>query len=107
MPKKQSPKKTKTDSTCIDSYSYNKSNQQLTINFQQRGTYTYNGVGSDIADGLAAAGSKGSYFNSVIRPNYPGVRGGGSDSSSSAAPARGIGASLPDELLSSDEDEGL
>lgn len=59
-------------SSAISSYTYDRDSQTLTVNFRQRGSHSYN-VPQSVADGLEDAGSKGSYFNSVIFPLDPGA----------------------------------
>lgn len=62
------------DSECLHGASYDRSQQELTLWFQKRGTYVYFGVGSDVFKTLKLASSKGRYFNRAIRPNYSYMR---------------------------------
>lgn len=59
-----------TDSTCTKSISYDNSTQELTIEFQERGTYKYSSVPADDYLGLKGAASHGTYFNLYIRDRY-------------------------------------
>lgn len=59
-----------TDSECTKSISYDSSNNELTIEFQERGTYKYIGVPADEYLGLKGASSHGTYFNLYIRDRY-------------------------------------
>jgi lysyl-tRNA synthetase class 2 len=58
-------------STCVANHSYDPETQELTIEFQARGTYRYSEVPLDEAETFAAAGSLGTYFNLYIRDRYP------------------------------------
>lgn len=60
-----------TDSECTRSISYNATTDELTIEFQQRGTYRYSGVPADEYLGIRDAASHGTYFNLYIRDRYP------------------------------------
>jgi hypothetical protein len=59
-----------TDSQCTKSISYDNSTQELTIEFQERGTYKYEGVPAEEYLGLKGASSHGTYFNLYIRDRY-------------------------------------
>lgn len=59
-----------TDSECTKTISYDVSTQELTIEFQERGTYKYEGVPADEYLGLKDAASHGTYFNLYIRDRY-------------------------------------
>ncbi len=54
-------------SQCIYSLTYEEENQQLTIVFQERGTYLYYDVSIAEYLRLEAAGSQGLVFNNMIR----------------------------------------
>ena len=43
---------------------------ELTLTFASGLSYTYPDVPKSVYDGLLAAGSAGSYYNSVIKPQY-------------------------------------
>ena len=58
------------ESNCVADVSYNPETEQMTITFQQRGTYVYNDVPLDDYVDFASAGSQGTYFNLYIRPKY-------------------------------------
>ncbi len=54
---------------------YDKRSMTLTIEFNSRRTYTYNGVPAIIHSGLLTAPSKGTYFNQYIKYRFPFVEG--------------------------------
>jgi KTSC domain-containing protein len=60
----------KIESHCVADVSYNPETEQMTIAFQQRGTYVYSNVPIDDYVDFASAGSQGTYFNLYIRPKY-------------------------------------
>ena len=57
-------------STAIASLDYDVENRQVTIVFQQRGTYTYFDVPPEVFAELNHAGSRGTYFNEYFKNNY-------------------------------------
>jgi len=57
-------------STCVNDVSYNPLTREMTIIFQQRGTYKYSNVPLDVYTDFETAGSRGTYFNLYIRPTY-------------------------------------
>ncbi len=59
-----------TESECTKSIAWNSETGDLTIEFQNRGTYKYSGVPSDEYLGLKDAASHGTYFNLYIRDRY-------------------------------------
>jgi hypothetical protein len=59
-----------TNSECTKTISYDSVTQELTIEFQARGTYKYDGVPSEEYLGLKGAASHGTYFNLYIRDRY-------------------------------------
>lgn len=59
-----------TDSECTKTISYDSSTQELTIEFQERGTYKYSNVPADEYLGIKGASSHGTYFNLYIRDRY-------------------------------------
>lgn len=59
-----------TDSKCTKTISYNSVTQELTIEFQERGTYRYSGVPAEDYLGLKGASSQGTFFNLYIRDRY-------------------------------------
>lgn len=61
-------------STCAATVNYSYLRRILTIEFHQRGTYEYSGVGPQVAWQASIAPSFGQFFNARIRPNYIGVR---------------------------------
>lgn len=63
------------ESTSISEYGYDEDTQTLAITFVSTGaTYHYQGVPKEIADGLGAADSAGSYFRHEINGRYSGVK---------------------------------
>jgi hypothetical protein len=57
-------------STVIRSFGYTPDNRELEVTFVTGRRYVYSEVPSDVAKGLRAAFSKGSYFNRRIRDRY-------------------------------------
>ena len=58
------------ESTAIASLNYDIEHAQMTIEFQERGTYTYFDVEPDTFQEFNAAGMRGTYFNLYIRGKY-------------------------------------
>lgn len=58
------------NSTCVNDVTYNPLTKEMTIVFQQRGTYKYSDVPLDVYVDFESAGSRGKYFNYYIRPTY-------------------------------------
>lgn len=61
-------------STVIRSHWYSARRRELTILFQTGRAYTYLDVPEEIQAGMAAASSKGEYFNQEIRGRFAFVR---------------------------------
>lgn len=59
--------KDETQSECVADISYNPETEEMTIEFQQRGTYLYHNVPLDTYVDFQTAGSMGKYFNNYIR----------------------------------------
>ena len=57
-------------SSAIASVGYDPSLQRMQVKFNQGKTYSFCRVPQRIFDGLLAAGSKGSYYDSHIRDKY-------------------------------------
>ncbi len=53
---------------------YDRRNAILEVAFRSGGVYHYAGVPQDICENLMTASSQSSYFNDVIRDQYPYVR---------------------------------
>lgn len=64
--------KQKEASSAIAGASYNDRTNELAVTFTsgRKVSYTYSGVPDKVAENFFNAGSKGSYFNRVIRNNY-------------------------------------
>ena len=58
-------------STVIRRFSYDAVAHRLDITFVSGRQYSYHGVPPEVADGMARAFSKGSYFNAEIRDRFP------------------------------------
>jgi KTSC domain len=58
------------DSMCVDSLDYDELTEDLTVVFQERGTYLYHGVPLNIFVEFGASYSMGTYFNLYIRDQY-------------------------------------
>lgn len=58
------------NSTCVADVNYNPITQEMVIVFQQRGTYKYHDVPLDTYVDFESAGSRGTYFNLYIRPQF-------------------------------------
>jgi hypothetical protein len=59
-------------SSNLASVGYDYETATLRIHFLNGGMYDYQGVSSDVYDGLLAAGSKGQYFDQFIKKGgYP------------------------------------
>ncbi len=56
-----------TESEAIANIDYDVESSDLTVEFQQRGTYVYHGVDLDTYTDFAQASSWGTYFNMYIR----------------------------------------
>lgn len=70
-----------TESTCVESESYDPETQELTISFPGlfpgrggKGTWVYSDVPLSVYLDFAAASSKGTYFNLYIRNQYSSTR---------------------------------
>ena len=60
----------KPESACVADISYDPETQDMTVEFQERGTYVYHEVPlGDYVD-FQSAGSQGTYFNLYIRPKF-------------------------------------
>jgi hypothetical protein len=59
------------ESRAIAVVDYDPEQETLTVQFNQRGTYTYNGISLDTYVDFATAESQGRYFNLYIRDKYP------------------------------------
>jgi hypothetical protein len=57
-------------STAINNLRYNFITDELEVFFQDGSVYSYSGIDPTTFTGLMRAGSKGGYFNSVIRNSY-------------------------------------
>lgn len=55
------------ESECVANIDYDVESSDLTVEFQQRGTYVYHGVDLDTYTDFAQASSWGQYFNNYIR----------------------------------------
>lgn len=64
------PQKIDASSTCVATYTYHPDDEQLEIEFQERGTYVYYSVSLDEYANFNGASSKGTYFNLYIRDRY-------------------------------------
>ena len=58
-------------SSVIAHFAYDRARETLTIRFVSGRVYAYFGVPPAIAAELAAASTKGGYFNAVIRDRFP------------------------------------
>lgn len=58
------------DSMCVESIDYDWESNDLTVNFQQRGSYVYHGVSLETFSEFGSAYSMGTYFNLYIRDQY-------------------------------------
>ena len=58
------------ESKCVADISYDPESQEMTVEFQQRGTYKYQNVPLDEYVDFQSAGSQGKYFNNYIRDRY-------------------------------------
>ena len=54
-------------STCVANVEYDPETQDLTIEFNERGTYVYHVVPPDVYIDFETSGSRGHYFNENIR----------------------------------------
>lgn len=59
------------ESTCCADVDYDLETQEMTVQFQQRGTYVYSDVPLDEFLNFQQAGSRGTYFNLYVRNRYP------------------------------------
>ncbi|WP_456362333.1 KTSC domain-containing protein [Pseudomonas syringae] len=57
-------------STAIAAVGYDASTRRMKITFKQGRTYDFCGVPPEVHQGLMNAGSKGSYYDQVIRDRY-------------------------------------
>lgn len=55
----------------IAAFGYDPDDQELYIEFNSGGLYIYQGVPSDVAEGLREAPSKGQYHSQFIKGVYP------------------------------------
>lgn len=58
------------ESTCVAALDYDVERQQVTVEFQERGTYTYFDVPPEVFAEFNNSGSRGTYFNLYFRNNY-------------------------------------
>lgn len=58
----------------LDSVGYDDANNVLEVEFRTGGVYQYFGVPRELYVALVTASSKGRFFNSEIKPDYPCVR---------------------------------
>ena len=58
------------DSECVASLSYDPEREQMTVEFQERGTYTYFDVDVNTYSEFNNAGSRGTYFNMYVRDRF-------------------------------------
>lgn len=58
-------------SECVASFDYNLETEELTVQFNKRGTYLYSGFPLNEFVTFSQAGSLGTYFNLYIREQYP------------------------------------
>ena len=63
------------NSSWIESVSYDDWNESLEIETKSGDTYAYSNVPQTVANGLDTASSKGAYHNSEIRGQYDCVKG--------------------------------
>ncbi len=61
-------------SSVIRSFDYHAPSRRLTVRFVTGRVYAYDDVPPDIAEGLGAAASRGSFFNLVIRDRFAATR---------------------------------
>lgn len=61
------------NSSNIEAIGYDAANMELHVRFLKSGQYIIRGVPQEMFDGLMNADSKGSYYNRMIKPNYPDV----------------------------------
>ncbi len=61
-------------SSVIRSFDYDSTTRRLTVRFVGGRVYAYDDVPPEIAVGLGAAQSRGSYFNLVIRDRFMATR---------------------------------
>ncbi len=60
----------------IASWGYDSETSELYIEFNSGGLYLYEGVPSDVAEGMREAPSKGQYHAAYIKNHYPYTRVG-------------------------------
>lgn len=58
------------DSECVQSLDYDPERQQMTVNFQKRGSYAYFDVPPDVYSEFNNASMRGTYFNLYVRDRY-------------------------------------
>lgn len=59
------------ESTTLAALAYDHASQTLQLEFRNRTIYRYFGVPAEVHQALLLASSKGSYFNRVVRGNFP------------------------------------
>jgi len=57
-------------STVIDHFSYDSKTSELKITFLSGKVYIYKNVPDEVFEGLKTAGSKGQYFNALVKNKY-------------------------------------
>lgn len=57
-------------SSVIQSFTHHKEEDRLIVRFASGLVYVYEGVPTEIVEGLRAAPSRGSYFNTAIRDRF-------------------------------------
>jgi len=62
------------ESTSLATVAYDADHQILRIEFRDRTVYQYSSVPADVHEALLHASSKGSFFNRVIRGQFPYTR---------------------------------
>lgn len=60
----------KSKSECVNTVTYNPVDREMTVAFQQRGTYKYYDVPLEEYIEFDGAGSRGTYFNLYVRNRY-------------------------------------
>lgn len=59
-------------STMLNGVSYDSETSQLYVQFKNGSTWEYDDVPAEVADGLTAGGSAGSFFHNQIKDQYDG-----------------------------------
>lgn len=62
--------KERIESTCVNDVAYDPETMEMTINFQQRGSYKYYDVPLDVYIDFETSGSRGKYFNYYIKEQF-------------------------------------